>query len=258
VVNVDAANAAAIAALGALITAPDTAYVNLHSTQFTGGVVRSQMFPVVNAVGQVAGGGEWLSTITIRNPSAMAAVQGIVDLFQTSGSPLPESVADPHMSFLIPPSGSITFSTHNRGTLLAGYARIFSNGDVNIESRYLHPVLAPGPRTATTVTARGASVPVSVGGTARQNTGVAILANAAGSLTLSLRDAGGNAIPGGSRTIEATAGQHIAAFVTELLPSVTIPQFSGTLTITANAGSISVLALQFNGTLFPVNVTPVP
>jgi hypothetical protein len=258
VVNVESANTAGIAALAALITAPDTAYVNLHSTQFTGGVVRSQMFPVSNVVAQVAGGGEWLSSITIRNPSTTAAVQGILDLFQSSGTIMPEGIADPHMSFLIPPSGSVTYSTHNKGSLIAGFARVFSNGPVAIESRYLHPVLAPGPRSIATVTARGAAMPVSVGGSARQNTGIALLAGPAAQLTLSLRDSGGNAIAGGSRTIDVGAGQHVAAFVTELLPSVTQPQFSGTLTITSSAGSISALALQFNGTLFPVTVTPVP
>ena len=92
--------------MNALITAPDTAYINIHSTQFPGGVARSQMFPVVNTVAEAAGGGEWLSEITIRNPSTTASVEGIVDFFASNGSLMPTSVTDPNISFLIPPSGS--------------------------------------------------------------------------------------------------------------------------------------------------------
>src|SRR6185295_17798651 len=67
VVTIDPTNATQMAALTSLINAPDTAYINIHSTTFTGGVARSQMGAVVTPVPQVAGGGEWLSAITIRN-----------------------------------------------------------------------------------------------------------------------------------------------------------------------------------------------
>lgn len=85
-----------------------------------------------------------------------------------------------------------------------------------------------------------------------------LIAGSAGTLNISLRDSAGNAIAGGSRTLDVTAGQHIALFVNQLLPSVTATQFSGTLTITASAGTISVLALQFNGVVSPVTVTALP
>src|SRR5439155_2390751 len=139
-------------------------------------------------VAQVAGGGEWTSAITIRNPSATTAVEGVVDLFQGNGSPIPDSISDPNISFLIPPSGSTTVSTHNKGNLVAGFARVFSNGSVTVESRYLHPAFPPGAST-TTVTSRSVSLPVSAGATANTNTGIALIANSAGTLTLSLRDA---------------------------------------------------------------------
>src|SRR5207244_3637710 len=83
-VNVDSSSAAGLAALNALISAPDTAYINIHSTVFPGGVARSQMFPIVNTVAQLAGGADWITSITIRNPSATTAVQGILDLFQSN------------------------------------------------------------------------------------------------------------------------------------------------------------------------------
>jgi hypothetical protein len=255
---VSPASAAGVAALSALITAPDTTYINLHTTVFPGGMVRAQMLGTVNTVAQALGGENWMSSITIRNPSATTAVQGIVDFFQSSGALMPEAITDPNISFRIPPSGSVTLNTSNTGALTGGYAKVFSDGAVNVDVRYNHPSFTFATTAATTVTSRSVSLPVTVGGTANQNTGVALLASSAGTLTLSLTDASGNAIAGGSRTIEVTTGQQIAAFVRELLTGVTQSQFGGTLTITASAGTISVLALQFDGMMTPVTVTALP
>jgi hypothetical protein len=216
------------------------------------------MLPVVNTVAEVAGGGEWLTAITIRNPSTTASVHGIVNFFNSNGSLMPAGIVDPNASFLIPPSGSTTISTHNKGSFAGGFAKVFSSSNVTVDARYGHPVFAPNANTATTVTSRSVSVPVSVGATATTNTGIALIANSAGTLTLSLVNSAGAAIPGGSRTIDVTAGQQITSFVSELLPTVTVPQYTGTLTITTSAGTISVLALQFNGGITPVTVTALP
>ena len=85
VVTVDPSNAAQMATLNALITAPDTAYINIHTTQFAGGVARSQMGPVISPVALVTGGGDWLTAVTIRNTST-GAVQGIADFFANSST----------------------------------------------------------------------------------------------------------------------------------------------------------------------------
>jgi hypothetical protein len=258
VANVDPTSAAQIAALTALITSPDNTYVNIHTTVYGGGMDRVQMATNVNTVAQAVGGGDWTSSITIRNPSSTTAVFGIADFFQSSGALMPELVTDPNISFLIPPSASITLNTGNAGTLTGGYAKVFSNGTVNVDVRYNHPAFTSGTAAAATVSSRSVSLPVAVGSPATQNTGVALIAGAAGTLTLSLRDGAGNAIAGGSRTIDVTAGQQLTAFVRELLPGVTQSQFSGTLTITTSAGTISVLAMQFDGTMNPVVVTALP
>jgi hypothetical protein len=258
VVNVDASNATMLATLNALITAPDTAYINIHTTQFAGGVARSQMFPVVNTVAQAAGGGEWLTSITIRNPSTTTAVQGIVNFFNRDGSLMAASIVDPNISFWIPAGGSTTVSTHNKTNFGAGYVKVFSNGNVTIDERYMHSAFTPNAGTVTTLTSRSVAVPVKLGPAITNNTGIALIANSAGTLTLSLVDASGNAIAGGSRSIDVTAGQQIAQFVSELLPSVTATQYTGTLTITASAGTISILALQFDGTITPVTITALP
>jgi len=260
VVDVPSTNTAGLAALAALISAPDTAYVNLHTTQFPGGVVRSQMFPVINAVPQVAGGGDWTSSITISNPSTTASVQGILDLFQSSGAAFPDFVSDPNRTFLIPPSGSVTFNTTAEGVpLTVGFARIFSNGNVTVTSRYLSPFFTSATSAATTVTARSVSIPVSVATTsAVSNTGIALLANTAGTLQLSLLSPTGGAIAGGVRSIDVTPGQQIAGFVKDFLPAVTATSFTGNLTITIASGTFSALAEQFDGNLAPLTITSLP
>jgi hypothetical protein len=254
VVNVDSSNPNGIATLNALITAPDTAYINIHSTAFPGGVARSQMFPVVNPVALVAGGGDWLTGVTIRNTSA-GAVQGIVDFFANSSTLMPTAVVDPNISFLIPPSGSTTISTNNKAAFSEGFAKVFSNGSVAVDARFSHPLFSQSADT-TTVTSRSVSLPVSV--SASTNTGVAILAGSAGTLTLTLQNSSGGAIAGGSRTIDVTAGQQISSFVSELMTGVTATQYSGTLTITTSAGTISVLAVQCDSSITPITVTALP
>ncbi len=258
VVTIDPSSTAQMAALAALITAPDTAYDNVHTTTFGGGVARSQILPTVSTVAQVAGGGEWTSNITLRNPSITASVMGIVNFYQSNGSLMPDTIVDPNTNFLIPPSGSMTISTHNKGDLKAGFAKVFSNGAVTVDARYLHPQFLPSAGAVTTVTSRGVSLPVSAGASVTQNTGIALIANSAGTLNLSLRDSNANVIAGGSRTIDVTAGQQVTAFVKELLPSVTATSYTGTLTISTSAGTISVIALQFDGTITPVTVTAIP
>jgi hypothetical protein len=213
------------------------------------------MFPIVNTVGQLVGGGDWTTMITVRNSSATSAVIGILALFQSDGTLIPEAIAHPNITFLIPPSGSTTITTHNKGNLASGFGKVFSNGSVTVESRYIHPAFIANSSVSTTVTAASVSIPVSVGATAGQTTGISIIAGSAGTLNLSLRDSTGTVIAGGSAAINVTAGQQLSSFVTQLLPSVTASNYSGTLTITASAGTISVLALQFDGTISPVTVT---
>src|SRR5207244_9920952 len=132
------------------------------------------------------------------------AVEGTVDFFDRNGSLMRADIVDPNTSFLIPPSGSTTISTHNKGEFSGGFAKVFSNGNVTVEARYTHALFSPNANTATTVTSRSVSLPVSVRGPAT-NTGVALIAGSAGTLTLSLRDTAGAAIAGGSRTLDVTA-----------------------------------------------------
>jgi hypothetical protein len=257
-VTVASTSAAGLAALNARITAPDTAYVNIDTTIFPNGVARSQMFPIANTVAQIAGGGDWITNITIRNPSATASVQGILDLFQSNGSLFPAANSDPNISYVIPPASALTFSTHNKGDLTTGFAKVFSNGNVTVDARFIHSQFTPGTAAATTVTSHAISVPVLVGGS-NQNTGIALIANTAGPLTLTLTVNGPfGPLDARSRTMDVAAGQQISAFVSELLPSVRQSQYAGTLTVAASAGTVSALALQFSDSVSPVTVTSLP
>src|SRR5262249_26883203 len=95
VVNIDPTNANHMTMLATLINNPDQAYVNIHTTKFSGGIARSQMLPVLNYFPQAAGGGDWISSITITNPSTTTSVQGIIDTYQSNGSAMSSAIIDP-------------------------------------------------------------------------------------------------------------------------------------------------------------------
>ncbi len=265
VVNIDPSNAAQISMLNTLISTPDQAYINLHTTTNSGGLERSQILPVVSYVPQVAGGGEWISSIAITNPSASSSVQGIVDTFQSSGSAMGAAYIDPNISFLIPPGGSTTVNLHNKGNLVTGFIRVYSNANVSLAAAYNFPAFSTT-ATLTPVTSRMISIPVAVTSSGTANTGIAVLNLTAGQLLLTLRNSIGLPVPGGSRLIDVAAGQHIVGFVRDLFPDSPQGQsYVATVTVESRAstgtGQLSAIALQFDSTtalLTPVVVTPIP
>jgi len=261
VVNITSTDTAQLTMLGTLINNPDQAYVNIHTSVNGGGLARAQLLPVVNYVPQVAGGGEWISSITLTNPSTTASVHGIVDTFQTNGSAMSAAFVDPNISFMIPPGGSTTVNLHNKGDLTSGTMRIYSSGNVNVTGTYNYYLAFPQAATVTPVTARMVRIPVNVN-PGSLTTGIAVLNVTAGTVIMTLRDSLGAAIPGGSVSFDVTAGQQLLGFVRDFMPGVTQTQYSGTVTIenrpaTGN-GVLSALAIQFNGTLASVIVTPLP
>ena len=128
------------------------------------------MFPIVNTLPEVVGGGDWISDITILNPSTTVEVEGVVDLFQDNGSLFPASVSAPSIPFVIAPSSVITISTHNKGAVATGYAKAFSNGPVAVEGRYLQPQFATSVAAVTPVTSPSVSLLVAAGRSATENT----------------------------------------------------------------------------------------
>ncbi len=260
VVTLDPANAAQMAMLDTLINAPDQAYVNIHTTANAGGLARGQLSPFVSYVPQAAGGGEWITSIRITNSSTTSSVHGVVDAFQTSGAAMSAAIVDPNTSFLIPPGASTTVNLHNKGALTTGFARIYSSGAVTLSVAYNYPIFSLA-ATANPVLARQVSIPV-VAESGSRRTGIAVLNLTAGQLVLMLRNSIGLPVPGGVRTIDLAAGQHLVGFVRDLLPEVAVADSGGTLTVesrpASGVGQLSAIGLQFNGVLTPVTVVPSP
>jgi hypothetical protein len=263
VVNVLSTDTTQIAMLNTLINNPDQAYINLHTTTNPGGLMRSQMSPFVSNVAQAAGGGDWISSITVRNPSATASVHGIADFYQSVGRAMPDGITDPNISFFIPPSGSVTFNLHNKGTLVAGFARIYSSGAVNVDTTYSNPAFSEPVQTSTGVGSL-VDLPIRVGTDLSEDTGIALLNLTDATLLITVRDGLGRVLA--SSSIPAPAGAHISTFAREVLTPVfgaggggmPLP-LTGTLTIqsfgSTGPGQIAVTAIQFDGAMTPVLVT---
>ena len=90
-------------------------------------------------VPQVAGGGEFISSITVANPSTTASVTGIIDTFQSLGGAMSSAYVDPNISFLIPPGGTTTVNLHNKGSLVTGFVRVYSSAAVSLTVAYNSP-----------------------------------------------------------------------------------------------------------------------
>jgi hypothetical protein len=124
-VTVAATDANGLTALANIIRDPSGMYVNLHTTTNPGGLIRSQLLPTVSHVPQAAGGDNWITAVTVSNPSSTAYLQGVLNFYQSNGSPMPSAVTDPNIPFFLPPSGSARFNLHNQGNLATGFARVF-------------------------------------------------------------------------------------------------------------------------------------
>ena len=261
--TVEITSTTGLADLADLIKNPGGFYVNLHTTTNPGGFIRSQLLQYASFAAQVAGGADWSSSLTLTNPSASVSVQGLVNFFDTNGIPMRSAVVIPTIPFWIPPSGSVTLSTSKRGALTAGPARIHSNAPVTADVEYSFPGLTSGNRVRTVV-GNSVSFPVSVSGGGIRNTGIALQSledTDTTTVVFTLTDANGTLIPGGTGGITLAPGEHLASFVTELLPSVSQSEFSGTLKIDMlkgpfAGGVMAVLGMQFDtGTLTPVTVS---
>ncbi len=230
-------------------------YVNLHTTTNPSGLMRAQLLESNTFISQIVGGGNWITSVTLTNPSATESVEGIAKFFDTTGLALPESVIDPTIPFWIPPSGSVTLNTHNQGSLSVGFARIGSDGPVTSQVAYM----------VTDFTSAGANIPVttisatagvSIGG--GTNTGVAVLSLTGADIVFTLLDANGAAIGTKRETLPALG--HHAMLIDELFPGLGSSAASGTLKIDSlegpfPSGPMSVVIVEFGpGSLTPVVV----
>ena len=173
---------------------------------------------------------------------------------------MPEAITDPNISFILPPSGSATFNLHNKGTLTVGFARIYSSGSVEVTADYSYPAF-PTPVRTTTSPGRVAVIPVRLGASAGEDTGIALVNLVPGTIILTLRNTLG--FPLANASVGVPAGVHFASFAREVLPpGVSVPLI-GTLTIESlglnGPGQFAVTAIQFDAAaMSPVAVTAIP
>lgn len=130
---------------------------------------------------------------------------------------------------------------HVHGLLVKGGARqpIFINSPVL-------PGLRKGPYNDPAVSATGEA------GVAKSTAGEAI------TLHLTLRDSSGAAVEGGVAERNLGDNGHLAKFIDELFPEADTSDFTGTLTVTAEGGTIAATAIELGNqpgqfTTLPVN-----
>jgi len=260
-VDVASTDTAGLSALAGLISNPAGYYLNLHSNAYPVGLMRSQLLPNVTFDPQLAGGGQWMSSLTITNPSATSAVDGLVEVFDGGGNPMDARIMDPVIPFVLPPSGSVTFSTFNGGSLKDGFARIHSSAPVISGVGYAFDGFESVPPVPAAV-GTSVSIPVDFGGGDGANMGIALLDldSAPPTAILTLKDSAGNFVAQGGVALRFSSGRRIVGLLNQLLPGAIDPgsPFSGTLTIHLSygpfvGGTMSAVALKFSNT----GVTPV-
>src|SRR5207249_5017641 len=101
-------------------------------------------------------------------------------------------------------------------------------------------------RVEASIASDGFIAPVTQSARENSSTGVAIASTGLPvKVTLTLRDEGGVPIPGGGSTFESPANGHLARFLEQLFPEAETREFRGTVTVTAEGGSIVGTVLRF-------------
>ena len=244
-------------ALAGIVDAATGYYVNLHTTLNPAGMMRGQLLQSSSFIPQTTGGGGWITSVTISNPSSTRSVEGIVKFFEIAGTPFPENLIDPTIPVWIPPSGSVTLNTHNQGTLTNGFARIDSDGEVTTQVSYLNPNFTSSGVNVPTTT-RSATAEISIGN--GQRTAVAVLGVEGGHVVFTVRDRLGAIV--GSAAVDLGHLEHYAGFIDELIPGLSGSTFEGTLGIQSsrspfNAGLMSIVMVDYGpASASPVDVNP--
>lgn len=248
-------------------------YVNVHSPTFPGGEVRGQIVlpgPRVNHIAQVGNGEGIVTDLVLTNTSGSTAVAGRVEFRGGEGERIDFGLAElpgiqPLQSFVmgtefsIEPLGSVTISTDGLGDQQAGAARILSEGGVGAIARFGIPaagiagVGVSEPLTHFIIPVRRIAGGIDTG-VALQNTSETSV-----TITLTLRDEDGEAVPDGITVLEDfPALGHTAQFISELFQDADTDDFRGTLEVEVEGGEVAATALELGPepgefTALPVN-----
>ncbi len=247
-----------------VLTAPDRFYVFGGSNA---GVLQDDIWQLSGPaqlreqwLAQLADGDGFVSTILLVNPYSDQTVEGTVDFFGDSGGPLllaiNEGPAADSIDFSIPALGVVALETSGAGSATAGSARIVSHQEVSGVLRFSFPEAGIS-GVAVSHATEGVIAPVTRSVDGNFSTGVAVVAVEGDPvLTLTLRDAEGNAVPGALLERNLTLFSHFAEFIEQLFEGFVPEEFRGSLTITSTGGKFAATAIEF-GTM-PGRFTSLP
>jgi len=196
-------------------------------------------------------GGDSTSSLVLVNPSPTDRAQGTLAFFDEEGEAWPVSVNGLAPAASIPydvaPRGSVTFTTSADGSLEIGSAQATTAegvlggvlrwtspaGTVNTgHSRALAGFITPAMRNSET----GLNTELAL-----SSTGSAL------TLSLTLRDAAGTEIVAGTTQLQLPANGQVIRTIDELFPNADTGDFTGTLTATAEEGTMAAMVTLSGG-----------
>jgi hypothetical protein len=209
---------------------------------------------------QFVDGSEWRTSVTLANPSSSAS-GCVLSFFDDDGNPLsiPGQASAGGAPLTIQPQGAAMISTGGDGALVSGSVKVTGSGPLGgaltFSSRSLG-LAGVGPSVPTS----GFIVPMTRSISGQWSTGLALASTGAPlSVSLTLRDPQGEPVSGGQLELALRANGHTARFLEQLFPDAATGEFVGTLTVTAEGGTILGTAIQLGleaGRLTTLPVTP--
>lgn len=204
-----------------------------------------------------ASGQDRASSLVLVNPAVgqqgvQQAATGSVEFFDADGLSWEVSVngMEPQasVSFELTPNASVVFIASSEGGTTVGSARVTTSEGV--VDGVLRSSFAGGgvAHTGSAEVLEGFIAPATRSAASATNTQVA--AHSTGSavtLSLVLRDAGGEPVAGGSANLAIPANGQIVRTIDELFPQADTSEFVGTVTATAEGGEIVARVVQLDG-----------
>jgi hypothetical protein len=207
---------------------------------------------------QFGSGAGLTSSFLLTNPGS-APASGNLTFTGDNGNPLSVSVngqaASTTVEFSLPPYGSVVLST--TGGSAVGSARVVTDNPIGGVLRFAISGLGIAGVGASSPAA-SLIVPVARSWSRNIQTGIAIsVVGGAAHLTMTLRNANGQPVPGGTRTLDLAGTGHVAKYIAELFPDAQTNEFEGTVTIVSTGGQIAATAIELGSavgefTTFPV------
>ena len=193
---------------------------------------------------KVRSGGDAVSSLVLVNPSPGSRATGTLDFFDEAGQSWAVAVNGQTPAASVPyeigPRGSAVFTTATGGLVRVGSARATAaEGVLGAVLRLASPdegTLNAGPSGVFD----GFVTPVDRRGQTGLNTEVALSSTGSAlTLNLVLRDADGTAVPGGTVQLQVPANGQITRTLEALFPSADTDDFEGTLSVTADGGTVA-------------------